>query len=198
MSCPIRSLSWRSGNCSRGNLLPGVFILAAVGCGSPKWLSLRGHVSASTGSSVGPRQPRGRHGERRVGEAGRQGCASTFGPWRQHHGILPAGASAQPCPGLHGAAEGLRHGLALSSPSSEEWPFRLGISSETKAGFSASPQKNISRLDDVEHSWRFRGLRGSSCVRDCTSRLHGGQSRTSGGLFCLVPPYSCERDRVSH
>lgn len=93
----------------------------------------------------------------------------------------------------HGAAEGLRQGFALSSPSSEEWPFRLGTSSQTKVGgFSASPQKNISRLDDVKQSWGFRGLRGSSCVRDFTSRLHGGQSRTSGGLFCLVPPYSCE------
>lgn len=98
----------------------------------------------------------------------------------------------------HGAAEGLRHGFALWSPSSEEWPFRLatqtkaGFSSQTKAGFSASPQKNISRLDGVKQSWRFRGLRGSSCMGDFTSRLHGGQSRTSGGLFCLVPPYSCE------
>ena len=27
---------------------------------------------------------------------------------------------------------------------------------------------------------------------DFTSRLHGGQSRTSGSLFCLVAPYSCE------
>lgn len=52
----------------------------------------------------------------------------------------------------HGAAEGLRRGFPLSSPSSEEWPFRLGTPSETKAGFSASPQKNISRLDDVEQS----------------------------------------------